>query len=730
MIDGILPLAKKFESVESRHKHPGLQLDKLSYAENQEAQKDALSRVVACKGHHELLEKVLKRRTKLLGSLQADRWSGRTNGPLTLHLARASILENAGICLHPIYGFAYLPGSGLKGMARAYAEAVWLEEQDDQETAQRRIDDVFGWALSPAARSHPVGDLATPSVPHTVTDNAEGELIEAAAGSVVFHDAWPESWPQLAVDIVNNHHKDYYGASWYEAIEPGDWEDPRCVYFLSVVPGVNFHFALSWRAGAPDNTLLSLAKKWLSGALMWQGAGAKTAAGYGRFKFKEEDTVPAPEVLKTDKTTVRLVTPAFLAGANQGREDCDLRSATLRGLLRWWWRTLHADRVTSQELRALETAVWGSMEQGGAVSVSVVRKHADTPQSWQRVKYESFVSPAGLHYLSYGMNDGDTRRYFMPSGASWDVTLVARSSVFAGTRSQADGSPCREISLRPELILKQAQAALWLLRHFGGVGSKGRNGFGSLDEDNDSSLTLEWCVQAASEFRRVCELDALPSAAYSESYRAEIELSATDYWWVLGELGKAVRDFARSLKQDGQKEALGLPRLSLGQSHPKRGERPPEKMRHAAPILYHVGKASAGTLSVRIVAFPQRYLPNLPTSRSVLQQAVDSVSKAMMEAAKRVPSGGARPVMPVIEQQLVVPTAPLDVPPKGSLEEFETWFDAGKFSATNKGEHNQIRQKIDGLESEELRQQAKEYVKSELKKKKSTTTSLWEYLNS
>ncbi len=63
----------------------------------------------------------------------------RPSGPLTLHLARASALENAGLCLHPIYGFAFLPGTGLKGLARAYAETVWLPSQTDPaEAAERR----------------------------------------------------------------------------------------------------------------------------------------------------------------------------------------------------------------------------------------------------------------------------------------------------------------------------------------------------------------------------------------------------------------------------------------------------------------------------------------------------------------------------------------------------------------------------------------------------------------
>ena len=63
-----------------------------------------------------------------------------------LHLARASALENASVCLHPIYGFAYIPGSGLKGMAHAYACEIWLPTQPDIKLAWRQIDDVFGWA--------------------------------------------------------------------------------------------------------------------------------------------------------------------------------------------------------------------------------------------------------------------------------------------------------------------------------------------------------------------------------------------------------------------------------------------------------------------------------------------------------------------------------------------------------------------------------------------------------
>ena len=127
---------------------------------------------------------------------------------MTLHLARASALENAGLCLHPIYGFTYLPGTGLKGLARAYAETVWLAAKppERQNEAWKTIERVFGWApgsdqVAPGkAKPWKPGD---PGLDHAEDDAAN-------AGVIVFHDAWPEKWPSLLVDIVNNHHSTYY----------------------------------------------------------------------------------------------------------------------------------------------------------------------------------------------------------------------------------------------------------------------------------------------------------------------------------------------------------------------------------------------------------------------------------------------------------------------------------------------------------------------------------------
>ena len=210
-------------------RHPGLQPDKLSVPGDQEEQKKALAQVIQTTGDAALLNDLWKRRHAALGSLPGIRWRRcQTTGPFTLHLARASALENAGICLHPLYGFVYLPGSGLKGLARAYAETLWLPTQADRHAAWRTIEDVFGWAPN-RDRQQRIEVLSHPAKRrYECDDDPTSPEITAHTGAIIFHDAWPdrahdgqdEVWPRLEIDIVNSHHGDYYGA------QPQDTQHP------------------------------------------------------------------------------------------------------------------------------------------------------------------------------------------------------------------------------------------------------------------------------------------------------------------------------------------------------------------------------------------------------------------------------------------------------------------------------------------------------------------------
>jgi CRISPR-associated protein Cmr6 len=667
----------------NNQRHPGLQLDKHSVPGDQTAQKEALAKVCNSPGDSSLLKEITERRNRLLATLPgASSFRCATAGPLTLHLARASALENAGICLHPLYGFAYIPGSGLKGMARAYAETIWLPARPDQKQAWRQIEDVFGWAPNPDRRQQ-VNDPNHPAkVRRKDDDDPESPENKASSGNIVFHDAWPESWPKLIVDIVNNHHPNYYQHDDNDH-PPGDWENPVPVYFLAVSPGVTFTFPLAKRRADVGDELLKLARQWLLGALCHLGAGAKTNAGYGAFKPAEDQppTLPARR-RAVFETTLELVTPAFLAGANQQAEDCDLRPATLRGLLRWWWRTMHAGFVDVKTLRALEAAIWGDTKAGGAVRITVTAKDAVNPVLFNRqaiVKQTALPKPPdnkttqGLTYHSFGMDEKKSgvqvRRYFLEPGTKWTVKLTARAGQVASA-----GATNNVNELQADVVIAEAKAALALLCHFGGVGAKCRKGFGSFIDMPD--FDLDAIKKTAAHFRTCCGLanrqfqegDAKSPSLEQLLGPLEISTEGQNWWLALDQLAAGAQTFAKQYKRKLEKKALGLPRRvgtpAAGQFKPGNHV----KDRHASPVLYHFARID-GNLVARIVAFPAAELPNLADSRKLLQGLLDHLKNdldgrfAKFVKGTPPPAGGGG--VPSPHQQTPLPSSGPSLPRPG-----------------------------------------------------------------
>ncbi|MBA2226669.1 type III-B CRISPR module RAMP protein Cmr6 [Thermogemmata fonticola] len=650
--------------VPDAQRHPGLQLDKFSIPGNQMAQKQALDHVCRTSGDSGLLNDLAARRRSLGNTLPGyTAFRATTTSPLALHLARASALENAGICLHPLYGFAYLPGSGLKGMARAYAETIWLPAQSDQKQAWRDIEDVFGWAPHPDRRQQ-IHDPNHPAEVRRQDDHdPKSPEISASSGNIIFHDAWPESWPKLIVDIVNNHHPEYYQAEPNDnAHPPGDWENPVPVYFLAVPPGVTFTFPLAKRHRDVPDRLVELARDWLLGALCHLGAGAKTATGYGAFRPVEGNAPPPPSQRRlTFETTLELVTPAFLAGANQQAEDCDLRPATLRGLLRWWWRTMHAGFLDVKTLRALEAAIWGDTNSSGAVRILLEPMGDVSPQPYDKRSKANFKDEQkrshhgipgedprkvtqGLWYASYGMDETSKgqrkQRHYLEPGARWRLRLVARPTrYFANRQDASDPAKARQgRQITAEQALEQAKAALWLLCHFGGVGSKARKGFGSLAADSLTNYTRENCQRSAEQLRQGLGLPNTFQAARAESPSwqqvlgpVEVAFSWPNIWSVLDQVGFAYESAAHLRAHNPSKLALGLPRQIHGpRPHPLPHQnpathRPPRRLhgpmggRHASPVHIHIERRDSGWV-VRVVAFPAAHLPDLNTSRTFLEE--------------------------------------------------------------------------------------------------------------
>lgn len=176
--------------------------------------------------------------------LQVEVFTASPEGRLVVGLGATHVLETA-ITLHRVYGLPFIPGSGLKGMTRAYAELVEEKNERDREFCR-----VFG---------------------------SQREK-EEQAGEVIFFDAIPAQVPHLKLDVMNPHYSEYYRGG---NIPPADWLSPVPVYFLTV-ERTPFLFAIAARRKTEDG-LVGTAVQWLKAALSELGVGAKTAAGYGFF---------------------------------------------------------------------------------------------------------------------------------------------------------------------------------------------------------------------------------------------------------------------------------------------------------------------------------------------------------------------------------------------------------------------------------------------------------------
>lgn len=159
-----------------------------------------------------------------------------------------------------------------------------------------------------------------------------------------------------------------------------------------------------------------------------------------------------------------VITPMFLGGADQQPE---LRPASIRGALRYWLRAALGGVIGDNDLatlRRLEAEVFGETERGSLV---IVRLHGalqpminfDLDRDNQGKQLRS-----GHNYLYYSTRLGQNRR--VPFDVAWP-SLVLTLATKHGVEKAQD-------------VLQKAAAAVWLLMHLGGMGTRARRCAGSV----------------------------------------------------------------------------------------------------------------------------------------------------------------------------------------------------------------------------------------------------------
>jgi CRISPR type III-B/RAMP module RAMP protein Cmr6 len=268
----------------------------------------------------------------------------------------------AGLQLHPLYGFPILPGSAVRGLVHHVAEHELLESEERRAwlerlpTAEER-QAVAAFLADAAVVRALLGSLSVE--PHKF----EGETLgwpaprallkewsrapesgglpvewkefrpqirrlteEHTGGMVTFYDAVPAPGQEglLQIDLVNPHYPAYYRDPSHP---PSDDQDPVPVTFLAVRPGAAFDFAFSVAplpglpgseprddeereraaalAGLDRQSLQTKVAGWLRQGLETWGVGGKTAAGYGYMKLSDPPASgPVPQAASSWKDRV------------------------------------------------------------------------------------------------------------------------------------------------------------------------------------------------------------------------------------------------------------------------------------------------------------------------------------------------------------------------------------------------------------------------------------------
>ena len=181
-----------------------------------------------------------------------------------------------------------------------------------------------------------------------------------------------------------------------------------------------------------------------------------------------------PRAIRKISATYRIVTPMFCGGASP-KTSAELRLSSLKGALRFWWRSLMGSCVRDvKELRDREAGLFGSADSKYGRSKVILRIVPEKTKLEPEVGKGQQLGNGqfkGAYYLGYGVLNAFASR---KTGAK--AGELARPMIPGGNFTV-------EFQFLPSVSdedFEQAKAAIVMLGMIGGLGSKSRKGFGSL----------------------------------------------------------------------------------------------------------------------------------------------------------------------------------------------------------------------------------------------------------
>ncbi|MGA9097798.1 MAG: type III-B CRISPR module RAMP protein Cmr1 [Methanotrichaceae archaeon] len=296
---------------------------------------------------------------------------------------------------------------------------------------------------------------------------------------------------------------------------------------------------------------------------------------------RPEGVDPHPDAL-VKMYDIQVITPIFGGGVKAGENDplTLIRPSSIRGHLRFWWRTIRGTKFeTAERLRLREGEIWGTTESPSNVIVEVsIRSIGST--------YPCAYTPEGKSFPRFEKNH--------PSYA-----------LFPFQGNKKDGTPIAKCTSNISFILKltcprdiasDMEAAIWAWTNFGGIGARTRRGCGALYckelSPSDKNSIRFWYESRLKSFGAV--------------------MSNECEWPILPE-GFLVRDNRIADVLQNWSEVIGLMQtFRQGQNvgrNPGTGQNRPGRSRWPEPETIREASSSRSTRHPRIAAIPDDAFP-------------------------------------------------------------------------------------------------------------------------
>jgi len=215
---------------------------------------------------------------------------------------------------HPVYGIPYIPASSLKGAVRA-----WARQHHDV----GEVDRLLGYI------------------------NDKNKL-SSSIGCVQFLDTFPTK-PCLSIDIAN--------PQWH-------WQNDFSIKYKpephAVLSTEKPEFLIGLTATSKGNiNNVRAVKEWLEAALK-EGIGSRVSAGYGSIAANVNNS-------NSQSCEFELWTQGMYGASPPTRENeyrgvAEFRPTAIRGILRYWFRTIALGLYSPSKCKELEDTLFGTIQ--------------------------------------------------------------------------------------------------------------------------------------------------------------------------------------------------------------------------------------------------------------------------------------------------------------------------------------------------------------------------------